>query len=117
MGQCLITRKGGKNRKYIFKDGKFKITPTISKGSISNKKYVLKLFFQEEQSYKKELTLFNKLKDDVPVQKICLVSRNSIDGRTYIIYEYAEGKTISQHLKDGRKIDKDLIKSVGCFFE
>ena len=80
--------------------------------TISNKKYVLKLFFQEEQSYKKELTLFNKLKDDVPVQKICLVSRNSIDGRTYIIYEYAEGKTISQHLKDGRKIDKDLIKSV-----
>ena len=40
MAQCLITRKSEKSRKYIFKDGKFIITPTISKGSISNKKYV-----------------------------------------------------------------------------
>lgn len=39
MSQCLITRKSGKNRKYLFKDGVFSIQPTISKGSISNNKY------------------------------------------------------------------------------
>lgn len=80
--------------------------------TISNKKYVLKLFFQEELNYKKEIALFYKLKDYVPIPKICLMSKNPIDGRQYIIYEYAEGKTISQYLKDGRKINKELIKSV-----
>ena len=34
MGQCLITRKGVKSRKYIFKDGKFNIAPTTNIGNI-----------------------------------------------------------------------------------
>lgn len=30
MGQCLITRKGGSSKKYIFKDGKFSVEPTTN---------------------------------------------------------------------------------------
>lgn len=36
MGQCFITRKGVKSRKYIFKDGKFSVAPTTNIGSIQS---------------------------------------------------------------------------------
>ncbi|MBE6062832.1 MAG: aminoglycoside phosphotransferase family protein [Clostridium butyricum] len=80
--------------------------------TINNKKYVLKIFFHEDENYKTQIKIYEKLREYVSMQKICSTGINSMDGRKYIIYEYVEGKTISENLRAGNKINKNIIRSV-----
>lgn len=80
--------------------------------TINNKKYVLKIFFHEDENYKRQIKIYEKLREYVSMQKICSTGINNMDGRKYIIYEYVEGKTISENLRAGNKMNKNIIRSV-----
>lgn len=76
-------------------------------------KYVLKIFYENDKSYKKEISLFNMIRNNIPVQKIFKIDRDKrISNKEYIIYKYIGGKTISEYLKQGKKLNKELCKSV-----
>ncbi|OOM16766.1 aminoglycoside phosphotransferase family protein [Clostridium saccharobutylicum] len=78
-----------------------------------NAKYILKVFFNKEQDYKKDIKLLNILKDEIPVQRIYRVDTDlEIGNREYAIYEYIEGKTIGQYLREGYFMDEKFVKEV-----
>nr|WP_241392932.1 aminoglycoside phosphotransferase family protein [Clostridium saccharobutylicum] len=78
-----------------------------------NAKYILKVFFNKEQDYKKDIKLLNILKDEIPVQRIYRVDTDlEIGNREYAIYEYIEGKTIGQCLREGYFMDEKFVKEV-----
>ncbi|MDO5517034.1 MAG: phosphotransferase [Clostridium sp.] len=81
--------------------------------SKNGNKYVLKIFFESDKSYKKDIALFNLIKKDIPVQEIyCVNNARCIDDREYIIYKYIEGKTISQYIKEGNNVNRAVVASV-----
>ena len=78
-------------------------------------KYILKIFFSTNQSYKREIQLLTKLKEckSIPVSKIFRVSRsNLIQNKEYAIYEYMEGITLGQAIKDGYIVEERFIREV-----
>lgn len=78
-----------------------------------NEKYILKVFFNKEQDYKKDIKLLNILKSEIPVQRIYRVDTDlEIGNREYAIYEYIEGKTIGQCLREGYFMDEKFVKEV-----
>lgn len=90
-------------------------TNYIVETNLSNNKYILKIFFQNDQDYKKEIELLTKLKDSilVPVPKIYKFSSHEIiQGRDYVIYQYIEGKTIGQTIREGCILSKSFVKEV-----
>ncbi|GAA0079146.1 hypothetical protein UT300005_35250 [Clostridium sp. CTA-5] len=85
----------------------------ILKITNSNKKYILKIFPELNCDYKKENNLLKLLKDKVQVQNIYYISKSYIiNNRTFALYEYIEGKTLGQAIKDGYIIDENFIKEV-----
>lgn len=102
------------------KDSIMNITP-ISEGcrttnyivETTDKKYILKIFFSTDETYKKEYNLLKMIEKELPVQKVYKISNNSIiNEREYAIYNYIEGKTLGQALKDGYILNEDLVKEV-----
>lgn len=79
-----------------------------------NKNYLLKIFFSNEQNYKKEVMLLNRLREDkINVQGIYKISRSKvIEGREFGIYEYVDGISLGKYLSEGNKIDKNFIRSI-----
>ena len=78
-------------------------------------KYILKIFVSTDQSYKKEIELLTKLKENksIPVSKIYRVSRSDIiENREYAIYEYMEGMTLGQAIKNGYIVEERFIREV-----
>ena len=76
-----------------------------------NKKYVLKIFYVSEQEYRKEYNILNMLKDFIPVQKIYKFDKSAyIEDKYYAIYEFLEGKTLSQTLNSGGIISEEIIR-------
>lgn len=76
-----------------------------------NKKYILKIFFQNEQEYKKEYKILDMLKDSIPVQKIYKFDRSAfIENKYYVIYKFLEGKTLSKTLNNGEIISEKIIR-------
>lgn len=79
----------------------------------SENKYLLKIFYENDKSYKKDISLFNMIKNNIPVQDILKIDRDMrINNKEYIIYRYIDGNTISQWLKQGKKLTKELLISV-----
>lgn len=77
------------------------------------KRYTLKIFFSRDQNYKKDIKLLNMLKKEVPVQKVYKFDNAlEIGNREYAIYEYIEGKTIGQSLKEGYVIEEKFVREV-----
>ena len=62
------------------------------------------------KSYRKDINLFSRIKEYVPVQEI--YKSGLINNKKYIIYKYIEGKTISQYVNEGNKITKEIVESV-----
>jgi aminoglycoside phosphotransferase (APT) family kinase protein len=94
---------GCRTTNYIIETNKFK------------EKYILKIFFPTEQNYKREIKLLTKLKEYgcVPVPKIYKLSRHKdIKDREYAIYEYIEGKTIGQAIREGYKLEENFVREV-----
>ena len=80
---------------------------------VFNKKFILKIFYEQNQSYKKEMELNLKLAGDIPLPKMCKFDKSHyIDNREYIIYEFIEGQTLSNYIQKGNNIkEKFLIQS------
>jgi len=90
-------------------------TNYIIQTSESNNKYILKIFFSKDQSYKKEIELLTKLKENksIPVSKIYRVSRSElIQNKEYAIYEYIEGMTLGQAIKGGYIVEEGFVREV-----
>ncbi|MBW6411497.1 phosphotransferase family protein [Clostridium weizhouense] len=78
-----------------------------------NKKYILKIFPELNWDYEKENNLLKLLKDKVPVQNIyCILKSSIINNRRFGLYEYIEGQTLGQAIKNGYVIDEEFIKEV-----
>ena len=76
-------------------------------------KFILKIFYLKDESYKREEKLFKKLINDIKVPKIYKFSKNKIiEDREYIIYEYLDGETISNYLNRGNLIEEKFIRQV-----
>lgn len=83
--------------------------------SIFNKKYILKIFYEKSDSYKKEIKLFKELSGKIPVSYIYKFSRAEfLEKREYIIYNYLEGQSLSSYIQRGNKIDSELAKQAAC---
>lgn len=78
--------------------------------SKNNKKYLLKVFYEDNEEYKNDIPLFNMLKKYIPVQEI--YKTGLINEKKYIIYKYIDGNTISQYVNEGNKITKEIVESV-----
>ena len=90
-------------------------TNYIIETSEPKNKYILKIFFSTDQSYKKEIELLTKLKENksIPVSKIYIVDRSDIiQNREYAIYEYMEGMTLGQAIKNGYIVEERFIREV-----
>ena len=90
-------------------------TNYIIETSESKDKYILKIFFSTDKSYKKEIELLTKLKESksIPVSKIYIVDRSDIiENREYAIYEYMEGMTLGQAIKNGYIVEERFIREV-----
>lgn len=80
-----------------------------------NEKYILKIYFESEANYKKEIKLLSMLKDKdkVLVPKIYKVSKNkAIGNREYVIYQFMQGETIGQAIKNGYVLEEKLVRDV-----
>ncbi|WP_294403934.1 aminoglycoside phosphotransferase family protein [uncultured Clostridium sp.] len=76
-----------------------------------NKKYILKIFFESEQEYRKEYMILDMLKTSIPVQKIYKFDTSVlIENKYYAIYKFIEGKTLSQTLNCGEIISEEIIR-------
>jgi aminoglycoside phosphotransferase (APT) family kinase protein len=78
-------------------------------------KYILKVFFEIEQNYKKEIKLLTKLKENQGIfaSRIYKMGRHRvIQNREYAIYQYIEGKTIGQSLKEGYILEEGFVREV-----
>ncbi|MBE6072361.1 MAG: aminoglycoside phosphotransferase family protein [Clostridium butyricum] len=81
---------------------------TFTKG-----KFVLKIFYLKEESYRREEKLFKKVIKDIKVPQIYKFSEDEIiEDREYIIYEYLEGETISSYLKKRNSIEEKFVRQV-----
>lgn len=79
----------------------------------SENKYVLKIFYENDKSYKKDISLFNIIKNNIPVQDISKMDFDKcINNKQYMIYRYIDGNSISQYLNQGKKLTKELVKAV-----
>lgn len=78
-----------------------------------DKKYSLKIFASDDDSYNREYKLLNMLREKISVQKIYKISTDDIiDGKTYIIYEYINGITLGQALKNGYILEESFVREV-----
>ena len=78
-----------------------------------DKKYILKIFSSNDESYSREYKLLNMLRKKILVQKIYKISNDDIiDGKKYIIYEYINGITLGQALKNGYVLEESFIREV-----
>lgn len=74
-------------------------------------KYILKIFFSDEQYYKKECEILNILKEKVPVQEIYKFDKDSlIENKYYAIYKFIEGTTLSKSLDENHIINSAIIE-------
>lgn len=78
-----------------------------------DKKYSLKIFVSDDDSYNREYKLLNMLREKILVQKVYKISNDDIiDGKKYIIYEYINGITLGQALKNGYILEESFIREV-----
>ncbi|AOR24798.1 aminoglycoside phosphotransferase family protein [Clostridium taeniosporum] len=78
-----------------------------------NNKYMLKIFPEYDYHYEREKNLLSILKNDISVQNIYIIcNSNIINNRTFGIYEYIDGKTLSQALRNGYCINEKLVREV-----
>lgn len=78
-----------------------------------DKKYSLKIFASDDDSYNREYKLLNMLREKISVQKIYKISTDDIiDGKKYIIYEYINGITLGQALKNGYILEESFVRQV-----
>lgn len=78
------------------------------------KKFLLKIFIDENYNYEKEITIFKNLKNDIPLQEIYKFSKHeAINNKQYALYEYIDGFSISDFLRNSKNnIDCRLVKSI-----
>ena len=76
------------------------------------KKYLLKIFFSDEQDYKKEQILLKRMRaEGIPVQEVYKICKNKYLGnKLYGIYEYIEGISLSKYLKSGQKVPVEIVR-------
>lgn len=78
--------------------------------TVYNKRFLLKIFYEKNTSYKKEIEIYLKLKDYVILPRIYKVDKSDyLQGREYIIFDYLEGQTLSNYVKKGNKITKKFV--------
>lgn len=78
-----------------------------------DKKYSLKIFASDDVLYNREYKLLNMLRENISVQKIYKISNDDIiDRKKYIIYEYINGITLGQALKNGYILEESFVREV-----
>lgn len=81
---------------------------TKSKGS-----FILKIFFDNDESYRREIQLFNKLKKEIKVPEIYRFENHEIiENREFIIYKRLDGQSLSNYIREGNIIDEKFIRQV-----
>ncbi|WP_291582091.1 phosphotransferase family protein [Clostridium sp. UBA6640] len=76
--------------------------------------FLLRIFPINDESWKKEKKLLTLLKNEIPVQKLYFLSQDeSIELRTFAIYEFAQGITLQSAMNSGYVLEENLIKDIG----
>ncbi|WP_454051927.1 phosphotransferase family protein [Clostridium sp. Marseille-Q7071] len=76
--------------------------------------FLLRIFPINDDSWKKEKKLLSVLKNEISVQKLYFLSQDeSIELRTFAIYEFAQGITLQSAINSGYVLEDNLIRDIG----
>lgn len=75
--------------------------------------FILKIFFNNNESYRREIKLFNKLKKEIKVPEIYRFDNHEIiENREFIIYRRLGGQSLSNYIREGNAIEEKFIRQV-----
>lgn len=75
--------------------------------------FILKVFFDNNESYRREIKLFNKLKKEIKVPEICKFDNHEIiENREFIIYRRLNGQSLSNYIREGNIIEEKFVRQV-----
>ena len=81
---------------------------TKNKGS-----FILKIFFDNNESYKREIKLFNKLRNEIKVPEIYRLDNHEIiENREFVIYRRLDGQSLSSYIREGNIIEENFVRQV-----
>ena len=81
---------------------------TKNKGS-----FILKIFFDNNESYKREIKLFNKLRNEIKVPEIYRLDNHEIiENREFVIYRRLDGQSLSSYIRKGNIIEENFVRQV-----
>lgn len=81
---------------------------TENKGS-----FILKIFFDNNESYKREIKLFNKLRNEIKVPEIYRLDNHEIiENREFVIYRRLDGQSLSSYIRKGNIIEENFVRQV-----
>ena len=76
-------------------------------------RYVLKIFYNKDVDYRKELELSKVLKGKIPIPTVYKYGEDKkIGNKKYIIYGYLDGISLSRYVSEGNKIEVKFVKQV-----
>ena len=81
---------------------------TKNKGS-----FILKIFFDNNESSKREIKLFNKLRNEIKVPEIYRLDNHEIiENREFVIYRRLDGQSLSSYIREGNIIEENFVRQV-----
>lgn len=79
----------------------------------SKESFILKIFFDNNESYRREIKLFNKLKKEIKVPEIYRFDNHEIiENREFVIYKRLKGQSLSNYVKEGNIIEEKFVQQV-----
>lgn len=80
----------------------------------SDATFLLRIFPINDDSWKKEKNLLSTLKSEIPVQQLYFISQDdSIESKTYAIYEFLKGITLESTIHSGYIPNNQLMSDIG----
>ncbi len=78
--------------------------------STFHKSFLLKIFYEKDESYVKEQKLYCKIKNNILMPRIYKINKSAhLDNREYIIYDYLEGQTVGSYIEKGNKLNEEFF--------
>lgn len=75
-----------------------------------NHKLLLRIFNEDDESYKRERNLLQKIEDIIPVQEVYYIGKHElIENRTFGIYKFIEGCSLREYVLKENEISKEFI--------
>lgn len=75
--------------------------------------FILKIFFDNKESYGREIKLFDRLKKEIKVPEVFRFDTNeTIEDREFIIYKRLNGQSLSSYIREGNKIEQKFVQQV-----